>query len=95
MVALSPWQWWNLRSSGVVSSGRTTGRSRAASISWIVILIGVGSFLWAVWKGVRTWSRKTLEKAGERVMDVPLPDDDDEDEPFASAEKNQSSKKDD
>ncbi|KAF4265823.1 hypothetical protein LV164_003286 [Aspergillus fumigatus] len=95
MLALSPWQWWNLRSSGVVSSGRTTGRSRAASISWIVILIGVGSFLWAVWKGVRTWSRKTLEKAGERVMDVPLPDDDDEDEPFASAEKNQSSKKDD
>ncbi|GFF51050.1 E3 ubiquitin-protein ligase MARCH11 [Aspergillus udagawae] len=95
ILALSPWQWWNLRSSGVVSSGRTTGRSRAASISWIVILIGVGTFLWAVWKGVRTWSRKTLEKAGERVMDVPLPDDDDEDEPFTSAEGRQSSKKDD
>lgn len=24
----------------------------------------------AVWKGVRAWSRKTLEKAGERVIDV-------------------------
>ncbi|RHZ50805.1 E3 ubiquitin-protein ligase MARCH [Aspergillus thermomutatus] len=94
ILALTPWQWWNLRSSGVVSSGRTTGRSRAASISWIVILVGVGSFLWAVWKGVRTWSRKTLEKAGERVMDVPLPDDDEEDEPSTSAEGRQSSKDD-
>jgi hypothetical protein len=51
ILALSPWQWWNLRSSGVVSSGRTTGRSRAASISWIVILIGVGSFLWVGQRG--------------------------------------------
>lgn len=32
--------------------------------------------LQAVYKGVRAWSRRTLEKAGERVMDVPLPDDD-------------------
>jgi hypothetical protein len=29
----------------------------------------------AVYKSVRSWSRRTLEKAGERVMDVPLPDD--------------------
>ncbi|KAK1140876.1 hypothetical protein N8T08_009749 [Aspergillus melleus] len=79
LFALSPWQWWNLRNSGVVSGGRNTGRSRAASVSWIVILIGVVTFLWAVFKGVRNWSRRTLEKAGERVMDVPLPDDNDGD----------------
>jgi hypothetical protein len=30
----------------------------------------------AVYKGVRSWSRRTLEKAGERVMDVPLPGED-------------------
>lgn len=30
----------------------------------------------AVYKGVRSWSKRTLEKAGERVMDVNLPDDD-------------------
>jgi hypothetical protein len=49
LLALSPWQWWNLRSSGIMAgSGRTggNGRDRLASISWIVVLIGVGTFLW-------------------------------------------------
>ena len=49
IFALSPWQWWNLRSSGIMnSSGRagTNGRDRLASISWIMVLVGVGTFLW-------------------------------------------------
>ncbi|MCJ1372886.1 hypothetical protein MMC20_004112 [Loxospora ochrophaea] len=82
LLALSPWQWWNLRSSGMLGgSGRAggSGRDRLASISWLVVIIGVGTFLWGVYKGVRVWSRRTLERAGERVMDVPLADDDDED----------------
>lgn len=33
----------------------------------------------AIYKGVRSWSRRTLERAGERVMDV-QGDDEDEDE---------------
>jgi len=33
-----------------------------------------------VYKGVRLWSRRVLEKAGERVMDVPLADDEDDGE---------------
>lgn len=33
-----------------------------------------------VYKGVRAWSRRTLEKAGERVMDVAGEDDYGEDE---------------
>ncbi|KAE8145656.1 hypothetical protein BDV25DRAFT_66148 [Aspergillus avenaceus] len=85
VLAMSPWNWYNLRSSGMVS-GRSTGRSRVASVSWIVILIGIGTFLWAVYKGVRSWSRRALEKAGERVMDVPLPEEEDEDENDASFE---------
>lgn len=32
----------------------------------------------AVYKGVRAWSRRTLEKAGESVMDVAGDEDDDE-----------------
>lgn len=60
--------------------GRNTGRDRYEQISWIIILIGVGTFLAAVYKGVRAWSRRTLEKAGERVMDVQGEDEDDEDE---------------
>lgn len=49
ILALSPWQWWNLRSSGIMAgSGRTGGggRDRLASISWLVVLIGIATFLW-------------------------------------------------
>ena len=45
----SPWQWWNLRNSGIMSGGRRTGtdgRDRLANTTWILILIGVGTFLW-------------------------------------------------
>lgn len=50
LLAMSPWQWWNLRSSGILGGGgrNTTGRDRLASISWIVVVIGVGTFLWLV-----------------------------------------------
>ncbi|CAN9131563.1 unnamed protein product [Alternaria alternata] len=58
--------------------GRTTGRDRYEQVSWIIILIGVGTFLAAIYKGVRVWSRRTLEKAGERVMDVQGDNDDDD-----------------
>ncbi|KAL4940149.1 hypothetical protein BDV06DRAFT_197370 [Aspergillus oleicola] len=76
LYGLSPWHWFNVRSSTL--RGRT-GRNRVSNLSWLVIVLGIGSFLWAVYKGVRAWSARTLEKAGERVMDVPLPDDDDDD----------------
>ena len=49
LLALSPWQWWNLRSSGIMGgTGRAggSGRERLASVSWLVVLIGVGTFLW-------------------------------------------------
>ncbi|CAI7571643.1 unnamed protein product [Penicillium crustosum] len=72
IFALSPFP-WNLRS---VASGRNSGRNRAAQLNWLVVMVGIGTFLWAVYKGVRSWSRRTLEKAGERVMDVPLPGED-------------------
>ncbi|RAL08572.1 uncharacterized protein BO97DRAFT_376307 [Aspergillus homomorphus CBS 101889] len=82
VFALSPWHGLTLRPSrflGGSSSGRNTGRNR---VGWLIIVIGVGTFLWAVYKGVRTWSCKVLETAGERVMDVPLPDDEDEADPL-------------
>lgn len=59
---------------------RNTGRDRYEQVSWMIILIGVGTFLVAVYKGVRVWSRRTLEKAGERVMDVQGDDDDDDEQ---------------
>ncbi|KAJ5888965.1 hypothetical protein N7495_009006 [Penicillium taxi] len=75
IFTLSPWH-WNLRT---VTNGRSTGRNRLAALNWVVIVAGVGTFLWTVYKGVRSWSKRTLEKAGERVMDVPLEEDDDDD----------------
>ena len=39
-----------------------------------------------VYKGVRAWSRRTLEKAGERVMDVTSNDENDEDDDVSEAE---------
>jgi hypothetical protein len=79
--AMSPWQWWNLRQTGVIGGGGGrgrggTGRDRLENISWSLVIIGVITFLYAVWKWVRAWSRKTLEKAGERVADVQGNDDD-------------------
>ena len=46
IFALSPWQWWYTRSSVLLNGGRNTGRNRTASISWVVILFGVMTFLW-------------------------------------------------
>ena len=99
IFTLGPWQWFNLRSSGIVSGGRggTTGRDRLTNLSWIMIILGVATFLWVcqfhhtaqgfkadlvqgVYKGVRAWSRRTLERAGERVMDVAHDDNDDDEE---------------
>ncbi len=50
LFALSPIQWWNVRSSGIMRGGGgqtgNTGRDRLANISWVVVLIGIGTFLW-------------------------------------------------
>lgn len=44
-----PWQWFNLRGSGIGSgAGRrgTTGRDRLGNTAWIMIIIGIATFLW-------------------------------------------------
>ena len=48
LFALSPWQWWNIRSSGIMGGGHrsgSTGRDRMANISWIVVVVGITTFL--------------------------------------------------
>ncbi|EPS27270.1 hypothetical protein PDE_02213 [Penicillium oxalicum 114-2] len=77
---------WNLR---VATGGRPSGRDR---MRWLLIVIGVGTFLWTVYKAVRAWSKRALEKTGERVMDVPLPDDEDEDAPVPQSTFNDHTK---
>lgn len=47
LLAMSPWNWWNLRNSSLaVGGGRNRGRDRVASISWVVIFVGVCTALW-------------------------------------------------
>ncbi|KAK3706391.1 hypothetical protein LTR37_012769 [Vermiconidia calcicola] len=94
LLTLSPWHWFNMRGTGVYMGGSgaragTTGRDRLNQLSWITIVIGICTVVYAVWKGVRAWSRRTLEKAGESVMDVPGTDEDDEDAEDSPAEPEQ------
>jgi len=85
LLTLSPLHWFNMRGTGVYvhRSGAGvggTGRDRLQGLSWIAVTVGIITFLYAVWKGVRAWSRRMLEQAGERVMDVPSQEGDDDDE---------------
>jgi len=74
---LGPWQWFNLRNGGLLGGRRRRGgRDRLEDISWTVVIIGIITFLAAVWTWVRVWTAKALEKAGERVADVQGDDDD-------------------
>lgn len=43
VFALSSWHGLTLRGTGMFGGGRNSGRNRVA---WLVIVIGVGSFLW-------------------------------------------------
>lgn len=83
MLTLSPFQFFRFGGSGL-SGNRGglggSGRDRMRDISWIAVAVGVATFLFAVWKSVRAWSRRTLERASERVMDVPGDDNDDDDD---------------
>jgi len=48
--AMGPWQWWNLRSSGVIGGGARrrggTGRDRMENINLYLVLIGVVTLFW-------------------------------------------------
>ena len=49
MFLASPWRWFNLRASsfgGGGGRGGTTGRDRLQNISWLVVVIGVATFMW-------------------------------------------------
>jgi hypothetical protein len=81
-LAMTPWQWFRFRSPGIGVGGRRggTGRDRLQHINWGLVLIGLVTFLTAVWKLVSHYCELVLEKAKEKVVDVQGDDDDDEDE---------------
>ncbi|KAK4195332.1 putative E3 ubiquitin-protein ligase, partial [Triangularia verruculosa] len=61
---------------------RRRRRGRPEDIGWVIIAIGLVTFLAGTWKAVSHFSAKVLEKISDRVMDVQgtEPEDDEEDE---------------
>ncbi|KAI0112054.1 hypothetical protein GGR51DRAFT_507851 [Nemania sp. FL0031] len=72
-LAMSPWQWYNLRTNGIVSGGARragTGRQRMENINLTLVLIGVLTFLYTVWKATRRYTENTLDRASQRILNV-------------------------
>jgi hypothetical protein len=80
VLLANPWQFWNLRHSGLLggSTRTTTGRDRAVNISWIAVVIGVGSALYFFYQQVAKFSQSTLSKFANNVIEVQMDDDDDD-----------------
>lgn len=91
MVAIGPWQWFQLRNSGLVNTtGRRqgTGRGRVENLSLIFVIIGAFTFLMAIWKFVKALSARILASISEQVVDVGE-DDNEEDGSSAEGKKDQ------
>ena len=75
----NPWHWYNLRNSGI-AHGTTrpgaTGQERVANISWVVLVIGVLTFLYSVFRAMNSITRWFLQKAAFNIKEVPHDDDD-------------------
>ncbi|KAI1325856.1 hypothetical protein F5Y16DRAFT_376566 [Xylariaceae sp. FL0255] len=85
-LVMSPWQWWNLRTSGIVSGGGGrrggTGRDRMENINLTLVLIGVLTFLYTVWKATRKYTEKTLDRASQKILNVQQGDPEDSDDEY-------------
>ena len=75
----NPWHWYNLRNSGLAHGTArpgATGQERVANISWIVLVVGILTFLYTVFKAMNSLTRWFLEKAAFNIKEVPHDDDD-------------------
>lgn len=85
IFAMSPWQWYNLRNTGILGGGggrngrAGTGRDRLESISWWLIAVGVLTFLFVsyrVHEALKQLLTKTFRQCGklfELGVEMPLP----------------------
>ncbi|KAH8687859.1 RING finger domain protein [Tricladium varicosporioides] len=76
LLSVNPFAWF--RTGGLL--GGRNRRERNDSTAMFIIIVGVLTFMLGVWTWVRAWSKRTLEKAGERVLDVQGDDDEHEHE---------------
>ncbi|KAK0384304.1 hypothetical protein NLU13_8392 [Sarocladium strictum] len=86
---LTPWDWLNLRGTGILRGGRRGGgRNRLDNTNYIMVLVGAITFLMAIWRVVKALSARVLKKMSDRVLDVGEDDEDGSDD-AAEARKNQ------
>jgi hypothetical protein len=79
MLAVSPLNWFNIRTGGYGSRRAGTGRGRMDNTTLIYVVIGAATFLWGTWKAVNAISLRVLKNVSDRVVDVGNDDDDEED----------------
>jgi hypothetical protein len=87
LLMANPWHWYNLRNSGLTHGTArpgVTGQDRVANISWIVLFIGVMTFLYTVFKTMNSLTRWFLEKAAFNIKEVHHADDDADIRPAAA-----------
>ncbi|KAG6360092.1 hypothetical protein INS49_011148 [Diaporthe citri] len=76
-LGLGPLHWWNFRIGG---GRRGRGRDRLENVSWVLVAVGVATFIGAVWKGVSAACARYLSQVSDDIIDVPEDDSEDEDE---------------
>ncbi|KAJ0124945.1 hypothetical protein J7T55_006288 [Diaporthe amygdali] len=87
-LGFGPLHWINLRGGG---GRRGRGRDRLENVSWVLVFIGVATFIGAVWKGVSAACARYLSQVSDDIIDVPGDDDneDEDQEPQAESKKDQ------
>lgn len=77
---LTPWDWLNLRGTGMLRGGRRGGgRARMDNTHVVMVVVGAITFLMAVWRVVKSLSARGLKKMSDRVLDVGEDEDDEAD----------------
>ena len=76
----TPWHFLSMRNTFLQGSGRagTTGRDRVASITWLVLLVGVLTALWRIYALTHYFAARYLLNVSDRVKNVNLEDDDED-----------------
>ncbi|KAH8174879.1 RING-variant domain-containing protein [Sarocladium implicatum] len=81
VVFLTPWDWLNLRGTGLMRRGGRGGRGRMDNVNSAMVIVGAVTFVMAMWRVVRAMTARVLKKMSDRVLDVGGDDYDESDEP--------------
>lgn len=75
---MTPWDWFNLRGTGMLRGRRGGGRARLDNTNLVLVAVGAFTFLMGIWRLVQALSKRLLKRASDRVLDVGNDDEDEE-----------------